>query len=179
MIIIRNYQTVFYRLLVSSTKHSAWNGKELLQHSLMSKITVPKRYIGVVPSHWSRFISENRAITFLLDNKSYCLKAVILNLLPTAALPTFCHDKPQLCQPKGRALTLLPLTRVTARAGEWQTGPFLSTHTQAELHHTQSNRKFKRSTRWKEVYLRPDKDKKGVGERDRKRDTARNQPTDG
>lgn len=49
LIIIRNYQIAFYRF-VSSTEHSAWNGKEL-EHSLMSRITVPKRHIGVVPSH--------------------------------------------------------------------------------------------------------------------------------
>lgn len=126
-----------------------------------------------MPSHWSRFISEKRVITFLLDNKSYCLKAVILNLLPTAALPSFCHNKTI-----GRTHTLLPQRYPSARAGEWRTRSFPSPQTQVELSH-RVTWKFKKHTRWKEVYLRPHRDKKGVGERGRKRDTDRNQPTDG
>lgn len=90
-----------------------------------------------MPSHWSRFISENRVITFLLDNKSYCLKAVILNLLPTAALPSFCHNKTI-----GRTHTLLPQRYPSARAGEWRTGSFPSPQTQVELSHTQSEKKY-------------------------------------
>lgn len=136
----------------------------------MSRITVPKRYSGVVPSHWSRFILENRAITFLLDNKSYCLKAVILNPLQTAALPTFCHNKPYLCQPKGRTLTVLPLRCVTARAGEWQTGSFLSTQTPAELYHTQSNTEVQKIHKVKRSVLKTGWGQKwGGGEGQKKR----------